>query len=164
MTLIRSSVSTDILDFTIRLYALIAPASGTSVPVTMDASLGRSAVRMTAARYSGVSSATALASSCNSAACDLAATSSVNVRAQSITTAATSLLLCVGTTVNNIRTHTAQNGLTKRYDGSGTPFNTFQFLYDRVDAPAGTLGGAVNLGTMNVADQYISLLAAFPLA
>jgi hypothetical protein len=145
----------------LRVYALIAPSGGTSVPVTANFSPNAGFVALTAARYSGVSSATALASSCNAVGCGTLASSATNVRAQSITTGAAALIVCAGVTYDNARTQTPAGGWTKRYDGSGTPLTSFQFLIDQSGA-AGTYGGAVNLSTMNAADPYLSILAAFP--
>ena len=118
---------------------------------------------MNTLRYSGVSSATLLTSSCNAAACNALATSSTNRLAQSITTSERSLIIACGTDWDNKVTHTAQSGWTKRLDGSGTPLTAIQFLFDRV-SDAGTFGGATAFSTVAASQQYLSMLLAFPLA
>jgi hypothetical protein len=161
MTLVRRNYWTG-ESFGLDVWARIATASGTSVAVTATYSVFKNFMTMTAARYSGVSSATALATSCNGASCDIVASTSTDYQAQAITIGSSGLLIATGTNYDNARTHTAASGWTKRLDGSGTPRTSFQFLFDQ-NVASGTYGGATAFSTA-ATDRYFSILMAFPLS
>jgi hypothetical protein len=148
--------------FSIEVWAWIADRNISSAAIVASYTGGTLFFTMNTARWSGVSSATPLTSSCNSSGCSGLATTSTNRLAQSITTSQRSLLIACGTDWNAARTHTAATGWTKRLDGSGTPLTSTQFIHDRVDN-AGTYGGATAFSTTSATDQYLSILLAFPL-
>ena len=149
--------------FGIDAWGWIADRAISSAAITASYSGNSTFFTINTMRWSGVASTTPLTSSCNSGGCTGLATSSTNRLAQSITTSERSLIIACGTDWDDKVTHTAQSGWTKRLDGSGTPFTTVQFLFDRV-SDAGTFGGATAFSTVAASGQYLSMLLAFPLA
>jgi hypothetical protein len=163
MTLLRRNYAGAPNEFGVDVWGIIAASGGTSVNVVASYSNSWPYRIITTARYSGVSSATPLASTCNGASCNSVASSSTNRLAQSITVAQPALLLAVGTDYNLLSTHTPTSGWTKRLDGSGTPLSSYQFLHDQ-NVVAGTYGGATAFATSSQNDTYFSILIAFPLS
>jgi hypothetical protein len=163
---LKSNVVTGGDEYGFQVWGAIATADGAGSSVTITASFGIDSnawLSMSAARWSNVASATPLASSCNTTGCSALASSSTNRLAQSITTTERALIIAAGTDYDDVRTHTAASGWTKRADGSGTPVTSIQFIHDRV-SDAGTYGGATAFSTTSAADQYLSVLLAFEIA
>lgn len=130
--------------------------SGTTTCTGTTSDPGDTFITIVAANYSGVATSGALlASSCNSSGCNTIAPSSTNRTAQNVTTATTNtLLIGLGVDWNGGDTHTAANGYTLRVN------STTAFLLDKNVSSAGTYPSG-NFSTTNVADQYLSLFAAF---
>jgi hypothetical protein len=148
-------------DFEQDVWGLISPSNISSATITANYSTSAEYGVLIAARWSGVSSATPLASSCNTTGCSALASSSTNRLAQSITTSQRALIVAVGVDWTDLRSHTPASGWTERFDGSGTPIASYQFLHDRV-SDAGTFGGATAFSTAG-SDEYIAMMMAFPL-
>ena len=144
--------------FLFDVWGWIATGAISSASITASYSTSATYLTINTNRWSGVASTTLLASSINAFG-----TSSTNRLAPSITTAERSLIIACGTDWDNIVTHTPQSGWTKRLDGSGTPLSSIQFLFSRV-SDAGTFGGGTAFSTVAAAQQYMSMLLAFPLA
>jgi hypothetical protein len=162
MTLLRRNYAAGGVTYGIDVWGIIAPSTGTSVAVVASYSTVGAFMTMTAACYSGVSSATVLASACNATGCDTLATTSTNRLTQSLTVGQSALLVVAGTDYDLVQAHTPNSGWTKRIDGSGTPLTSAQFLHDR-NVVAGTYGGATAISTVPSTDQYESIMLAFPL-
>ena len=151
----RSDAGVD--GYAVDVWSIIASSPTSSATVTASFSNSNTNLIFIAARWSGVTSATASASSCNSAGCNTKASSSTDRLAQSITTSQKSLIVATGVDWNTQRAHTAASGWTKRLgDTTGAAF----FLFDRV-SDAGTFGGATAFSTTSVADEYLSAMLAF---
>jgi hypothetical protein len=157
----RNNVPAD--PFGIDVWGVIAPSASASATITANYSATNTFMTITTARWSGVSSATSIASSCNSSGCDTLDTAFGTSRlALSVTTSEKALIVACGTEWNSAHSQTGVNGWTKRFDGSGTPVNTIQFCLDRV-SNAGTYGGATSFSTASSTDSYVSMIVAFPL-
>jgi hypothetical protein len=143
----------------IEVWACIAASSGASVDVTATYDYAQPNASIITARYSGVSSATALASACNVDGCGAYTSWTTNRTALEITTSERALIIAAGVDILASKTHTAANGYTQRADGSGTPVTSRSFLLEKV-ADAGNFGGDANFSTAG-ADEYISVIAAF---
>lgn len=147
--------------FNLGIWAVLAPSAVPSASIVASFASSAAWGSMVTARWSGVSSATPLASSCNTAGCSGVAALSTSRTAQQITTAQGALILGVGTDWDNYNTHTAANSFTKRFDNAiaGGGSSSVQFMFDRV-AAAGDFGGALNFSTA-ASDRYLSALLAF---
>lgn len=148
-------------DFNLGVWALRSSSAISSATIT--ATFADSAMwgSMVTARWSGISSATPLASSCNTAGCAGLTSAATTRTAVQITTTQSALVLGVGTDWNNYATHTAANGFTKRFDNAiaGGGIGSVQFIHEKI-AGAGNFGGAANFATV-ASDDYLSALLAF---
>lgn len=156
--------------FDTRLYAAIATSSAATLTMTVTWSGSAKWVSLLAARWSNGSSIvslTPLATAQNATGgFNYAPTSTSRETSSTVTVSSgkRALLIAVGTDWDDIRTHTAANGWTKRADG--TTSSSIQFIHDRI-VDAGTYGGAGTsnrFATTSVTDNYLSLIIALEIA
>jgi hypothetical protein len=139
-------------------WGLIAPAAVSSATIVVTFSGSSSYPEGVAVRYSGMPGITLLDSACNTANCDTRTSAATTRTALEVDGAPDrTLLIAAGWDENDLRTHTAANGYTRRV-GSGI---SYTFLLDRfAEDDAGPFGGSENFST-TTSDSYASMLLAF---
>lgn len=157
MTLVRSNYDAT-AGFGMQVYAIIAPTTSASVTATVTYSGSAPFAYIHALQYTGIASATALASACNAAGCNARNTESTTIPVQSITTEAQSFVIAVGMGWNLNQTVTAASGWTTLASGGSVQ----RFVLDRNSFQnAGTYGGG-SIGSWASADFSLTVIMAFP--
>jgi hypothetical protein len=151
--------------YRVDVWGIIAPSSNSSATVTATYSTSNHYGALIAARWSGVSSATSLVSSCSIGTVEgvqcLGRITSSDKKSESVTTSERALIIATGLDYSGPTTHTAQSGWTKRIDGATGAVSSGLYLHSRV-SDAGTYGGATAFATTTT-DDYVAMMLAFPL-
>lgn len=159
-----STVNSGVNNFAFYLYTYRATSAISSAAVVASFSDSQAWGSMITARWSNVSSATALGFQRSpSSGSGLTGPATTRTVPTALTTSERALIIAVGTDWDNYNTHTAANSFTKRFDNAiaGGGSSSVQFIYSRV-ANAGSFGAGSNFGTA-ASDQYLAILAAFPI-
>lgn len=146
-------------------WAALSPSDISFLTVASSFSGSSNYGGIVTALYSGVTSITPRAVTWHDADGVGEAPTSTDRYAQSMSVTGGTLLLAAGADLAEYRTHTAQNGFTKRIDCNTFGTNTTSvFLFDRV-ASTGTYGGTGSGNRFSVAsatDIFMSHLVALP--